>query len=480
MSHIEAAVRGSKRIEAVLRDGFGAEGRGLHEYLGSVEHRIPSDIVRKARFIASVRNKVVHQEEEIFNIDDFNQSVDEVVYSLNKILEKERLQREAQERIRRESYEQHQSFSPNQGSTTQSSGAKGSRFLLVIAIVIAFYFWMQLQAERDRRIQETRKHSQQISALQQQLKNEQKNKISSPPKPKETRLESVEPSATPKTVATERAEIEVTRLKELQSRLNELGFNAGVPDGLMGRSTESAIRNFELRNDLPVDGNLSDSDRALLMSNKAVRAAKTIPGEGSLLAKARSSGSEYEHALREVSNDLVVMLRERTKITLGNADVSQDADGTFSVRVPVSWSISGQEVLNLLNRHFNSYDGRPLSLSSDHMRSDNNRIVVHKRNAESSSAMKPYSGRLFGELQKVVIYIEVSLGQKRARLVIAGNASCHVSCNYVEKNGDAWIVQINGKPGERTLSWNQETPVVIKGLTELDLQKFGLPVAVIR
>lgn len=468
MSHIEAAVRGSKRIEAVLRDGFGAEGRGLHEYLGSVENRIPIDIVRKARFIASVRNKVVHQEEDIFNLDDFNQSVDEVVYSLNKVLEKELLQKETHERIRREANEQNQ------------SGAKGSRFLMVIAIVIAFCIWMQLQAERERGIQEARKHSQQITALQQQLKNVQEKKISSPPITKETRSGSVEPSATQKTVVTERAEIEVTRLKEVQSRLNELGFNAGVPDGLIGRSTELAIRNFELRNDLPVDGNLTDSDRDLLMSNKAVRAATTISKEGSLLAKALSSGSEYDQALREVSNDLVVMFRERTKITLGNADVSQDADGSFSLRVPVSWSISGQEVLNLLNRYFNSYGGRPLSLSSDHMRSDNNRIIVDKRNAESSSAMKPYSGRLFQELQKVVIYIEVSLGPKSSKLAIAGNAKCHVSCNYVEKNGNAWVAQINGKPGEITLNWKQETPVVIKGLTESDLQKFGFPVAIIR
>jgi len=481
MSHIEAAVRGSKKIEAVLRDGFGAEGRGLHEYLGCVEHRIPSDIVRKARFIASVRNKVVHQEEEIFDIEDFNRSVDGVVFNLNKVLEKERLQREAQQRIQREAHAQHQSCSPNQEITRESSGGMGRHFFMAIAIVLALYFWGQLQAEKDSRVQDARKHSQQLADLQQQLASMQKDKVMTPTKPMETRPELTNTSASSQNAFAERAALEPLGLKEVQLRLNKLGYVAGIPDGLPGPTTDSAIRNFESRNNLVVDGKLTASEHDLLMSGKAVGAARTtISKQGSLLAKARSSDSEYDQARRDISNELVSMLRKKTKVTLGNADVAQDASGTYSVRVPVSWSISGRKVLSLLNRYFNSYGGRPLALTSEHMISNNNRIVVNKGPVESSSAIKPYSGRLFNELQKIEIYIEVLLGRRKAKLVIAGNANCFVSCSYVEGKGDSWIVQVNGKPGESTINWKQETPVVIKGLTESELQNGGLPVAVIQ
>lgn len=62
MSDIEKAVSAAREIEALLADRFGAEGRGLHARLTSVEHLIPGHIVQRARFIASVRNSVVHEQ----------------------------------------------------------------------------------------------------------------------------------------------------------------------------------------------------------------------------------------------------------------------------------------------------------------------------------------------------------------------------------------------------------------------------------
>jgi membrane-bound lytic murein transglycosylase B len=43
-------------------------------------------------------------------------------------------------------------------------------------------------------------------------------------------------------------------LKTLQQALNELGFDAGTPDGLPGPHTQSAIRRYQAAHDLPVDG----------------------------------------------------------------------------------------------------------------------------------------------------------------------------------------------------------------------------------
>ena len=46
----------------------------------------------------------------------------------------------------------------------------------------------------------------------------------------------------------------VADVKELQERLNALGFDSGEPDGRVGRRTRSAIRSFQGESDLPMDG----------------------------------------------------------------------------------------------------------------------------------------------------------------------------------------------------------------------------------
>lgn len=48
------------QYESLLRDRFGADGRGLHEKISSVEPELGHDIVSALRFIATVRNKAVH------------------------------------------------------------------------------------------------------------------------------------------------------------------------------------------------------------------------------------------------------------------------------------------------------------------------------------------------------------------------------------------------------------------------------------
>lgn len=62
MSDLDIAVKWSKRFEAVLDRRYGAHGRGLHEKLDSVEHDLPGHAVRDLRLVATVRNKIVHED----------------------------------------------------------------------------------------------------------------------------------------------------------------------------------------------------------------------------------------------------------------------------------------------------------------------------------------------------------------------------------------------------------------------------------
>ncbi|MBT9569374.1 MAG: lytic murein transglycosylase [Thiobacillus sp.] len=53
--------------------------------------------------------------------------------------------------------------------------------------------------------------------------------------------------------------LSIAELKALQHSLNELGYNAGTPDGLVGPRTQQAIRMYQVVHNLPADGYPSPS-----------------------------------------------------------------------------------------------------------------------------------------------------------------------------------------------------------------------------
>src|SRR5258708_37701277 len=67
-SDIELAVTTARRLESLLETRFGASGRGLHEKLASVEANLPPDALRDGRYVATIRNRVVH--EDSFSLPD--------------------------------------------------------------------------------------------------------------------------------------------------------------------------------------------------------------------------------------------------------------------------------------------------------------------------------------------------------------------------------------------------------------------------
>lgn len=69
MSDIDLAVRECKELESILRTKLGADGKGLHQLVSSVESRLPADLVRVLRRVATIRNKIVH-EEDYRRLDD--------------------------------------------------------------------------------------------------------------------------------------------------------------------------------------------------------------------------------------------------------------------------------------------------------------------------------------------------------------------------------------------------------------------------
>ena len=76
-SDIEVVINASKRLEALLEQRLGATGRGLHEKVSSVEQRLDVQVARDLRFLATVRNQLVHEGDR-HGLDD-RQRFEEVV-----------------------------------------------------------------------------------------------------------------------------------------------------------------------------------------------------------------------------------------------------------------------------------------------------------------------------------------------------------------------------------------------------------------
>ena len=61
-SDLDRMIKTAKRLEGMLERGLGATGKGLHEKASSVESKLGPDLLRDLRAVATVRNKLVHEE----------------------------------------------------------------------------------------------------------------------------------------------------------------------------------------------------------------------------------------------------------------------------------------------------------------------------------------------------------------------------------------------------------------------------------
>ena len=69
MNQYEAVITHCRHLEHLLEVRLGAQGRGLHEKTTSVESWLAPRLVGKLRFIASARNRLVHEHTNRVPID---------------------------------------------------------------------------------------------------------------------------------------------------------------------------------------------------------------------------------------------------------------------------------------------------------------------------------------------------------------------------------------------------------------------------
>lgn len=87
MGQIENTVEYTRKLEALLVEELGAEGRGLHEKVSSVERRLPAPLVKRLRYIASVRNKMMHDNYQLQEPEGFYAACEQALSELGERIE---------------------------------------------------------------------------------------------------------------------------------------------------------------------------------------------------------------------------------------------------------------------------------------------------------------------------------------------------------------------------------------------------------
>lgn len=88
MDPISTAVKKAKEIETLLAENFEAEGKGLHQKITSAGPYLPVEMQKKLRWIATIRNKMVHEEgfeDEFLKLQDFVSTSDRLIAELERM-----------------------------------------------------------------------------------------------------------------------------------------------------------------------------------------------------------------------------------------------------------------------------------------------------------------------------------------------------------------------------------------------------------
>ncbi len=83
---IEQTIKHTKKIETIL-EKLGATGQGLHTKLNSIEYKIEEPRVKKIRWIATMRNGLMHKDGfEIKNFNDFSKTCEGIIKYLESLI----------------------------------------------------------------------------------------------------------------------------------------------------------------------------------------------------------------------------------------------------------------------------------------------------------------------------------------------------------------------------------------------------------
>lgn len=170
-----------------------------------------------------------------------------------------------------------------------------------------------------------------------------------------------------------------------QERLKTLGYLMTVPDGAFGQDTADAIKQFQSRNDLIVDGYLGPSTRAVLNSSEAIPNGLRLGDESDMVKKVQTLLSKYGYLnagnatgyYGEITEKAVKNFQERNNLS---------PDGTVGAQTLAK--LTGDNVKKAPANSSSSSSGSGSSGSS----SGGNKTPSSSGSSGSGSSGKPSSG----------------------------------------------------------------------------------------
>ena len=84
----ELAIKSAKELEHILEADFGASGKGLHEKITAAAPQLSQQLVKRMRYLATIRNKLVHERgfDKIPDRGPFIRAFEESEQELSRIL----------------------------------------------------------------------------------------------------------------------------------------------------------------------------------------------------------------------------------------------------------------------------------------------------------------------------------------------------------------------------------------------------------
>lgn len=161
-----------------------------------------------------------------------------------------------------------------------------------------------------------------------------------------------------------------TEVQELQTRLNELGYSVGTPDGIFGGMSEEAVKSFQQDNGLEVTGEVDEATwNKLFGDGDAAAEAATEAAEES--GEATIQGVTYER-VPDVE-DLAALMDPIMKYVDPAADGANGFDGQVCVNM-----YYGLKMMRWYHLYLDAGDQNNLAqVASTIMHEASNTIIVH-------------------------------------------------------------------------------------------------------
>ncbi len=157
MNHKDTAkiIKYTRKIETLLGK-LGAEGKGLHGKISSIEDMFPKQTIKQLRWIASIRNNSMHDHNfKIKSINDFSVACDTVIQKLKNSNNKTTYYTKNNQ-ILKQSYKASGSKKYNTASSTTIQNYNSDNTPLIISAILIITFiasvWWFLSGDTEEEI----------------------------------------------------------------------------------------------------------------------------------------------------------------------------------------------------------------------------------------------------------------------------------------------------------------------------------------